>query len=158
MTSEKILEVENLLQALSEELMKLKSASEHYEETKENLRKMCESIDKISQTHQTLTNNIRQALVEMEKSNADNQQVREFIRGLYEEAKNVFESETQKHEAATEASLAKKYSEVSDEFRKETDKVHQDYANQSKSLRLVKALIVVGIVMEAIIIVRLFLF
>jgi len=132
LTSEKILEVENLLQALSEELLKLKSSSEHYEETKENLQKMCASIDKISLTHQKLIDNIRQVLAEMEKTNLENKKTREFIRSLYDEAKHLFEAEAQRHEA--------------------------DNANQSKALRLTKSLIVVGIVMEAVVIIRMFLF
>ena len=158
MTSEKILEVENLLQALSEELLKLKSASEHYEETKENLQKMCESIDKISLTHQKLTDNIRQVLAEMEKTNLENKKTREFIQSLYDEAKHLFEAEVRRHEAAVEASLTKKYDEISDEIRKQTERIHQDNTNQSKALRLIKSLIVVGIVMEAVVIIRMFLF
>ena len=146
------------MQALSEELLKLKSASEHYEETKESLRKMCESIDKISLTHQALTNNIKQVLAEMEKTNSDNKKIREFIQGLFDEAKNRFEAEAQRHETAVEASLTKKYKEISDEFRKQTEKIHQDNANQSKSMRLMKSLIVVGIVMEVVLIIRIFLF
>lgn len=146
------------MQALSEELLKLKSASEHYEETRENLQKMCESIDNVSQTHQKLTENMKQAIAEMEKTNLENKKIREFIQNLYEEAKHVFESEAQRHEAAVEASLAKKHNEMSDEFRKETERIHQDNANQSKSLRLMKSLIVVGIVMEAVVIIRMFLF
>lgn len=147
MTSKKILEVENLLQSLSEELLKLKSASEHYEETRENLQKMCESIDKVSQTHQKLTENMNQAITEMEKANSENEKTREFIQSLYDEAKSLFE-----------ASLTKKYNDISDEFRKETEKICQTNANQSKSLRLMKYLIVVGIAMEAAIIIRMFLF
>ena len=158
MTSEKILEVENLLQALSEELLKLKSASEHYEETKENLQKMCESIDKISLTHQKLADNTRQVLAEMEKTNLENKKTREFIQNLYDEAKHLFEAEAHRHETAVEASLTKKYDEIRDEIRKQTERIHQDNTNQSKALRLIKSLIVVGIVMEAVVIIRMFLF
>ncbi|MCK4481742.1 hypothetical protein KAU55_00840 [Candidatus Bathyarchaeota archaeon] len=68
MTNEKILEVEDLLKSLSDEMLKLKSASKHYEETRENLQNMCESIDKISVTHQKLTSNMSQLLAEMEKN------------------------------------------------------------------------------------------
>lgn len=158
MTSEKILEVENLLHALSEELLKLKSASEHYEETKENLQKMCESIDQISLTHQKLTDNIRQVLAEIEKTNLENKQTREFIQNLYNEAKHFFEAEAYRHEAAVEASLTKKYGEISDEIRKQTERISQDNANQSKAQRLIKYLIVVGIALEAVVIIRMFLF
>jgi len=157
-TGEKILEIENLLQALSEELLKLKSASEHYEETRENLQKMCESIDKISQTHRKLTENMNQAITEVEKANLDNKKTREFIQSLYDEAKHLFEAEAQRHEAAVEVSLTKRYNEISDEIRKQNETIHQDNANQSKALRLIKSLIVVGIVMEAVVIIRMFLF
>ena len=136
MTSERILEVETLLQALSEELLKLKSASEHYEETKENLQKMCESLDKISLTHQKLTDNIKQVLGEMEKTNLENQ----------------------RREAAVEASLTKKYDDIVDEVRKQTEIIHKDKTNQSKSLRLIKSLIVLGIVIEAVVIIRIVFF
>ena len=147
-----------MLQALSEELLKLKSASEHYEETRENLQKMCESIDKISQTHQRLTENMNQATTEMEKANLENKKTREFIQNLYDEAKHLFEAEAHRHEAAVEASLTKRYNGISDEIRKQTETIQQDNANQSKALRLIKSLIVVGIVMEAVVIIRMFLF
>jgi hypothetical protein len=42
-------------------------ASKHYEENKENLQNMCESIDKMSITHQRLTDNMSEFLAEMEK-------------------------------------------------------------------------------------------
>jgi len=138
--------------------LKLKSASEHYDETRENLQKMCESIDKIFQTHQKLTENMNQAIAEMEKTNLENKKTREFIQGLYDEAKNRFEAEAQRHEAAVEASITEKYNEINDGVRKQTDKILQDNANKSKSLRLMKVLIVVGIALEAVAIIRTFLF
>jgi uncharacterized phage infection (PIP) family protein YhgE len=158
LTSKKILEVENLLQALSEELLKLKSASEHYEETRESLQKICGSIDKISQTHQKLTENMNQAITEMEKANSENKKTREFMQSLYDEAKQLFDAEAHRHEAAVEASLTKRYNEISDEIRKQTETIQQDNANQSKALRLIESLIVVGIAMEAVVIIRMFLF
>ena len=156
MTSKKILEVENLLQALSEELLKLKSASEHYEETRANLQKMCESIDKVSQTHQNLTENMNQALAEMEKATSENQKTREFIQSLYDEAKEFFDAEAHKHEEAVEASLTKRFNEISDEIRKQTETINQDNAKQSKTLRLVGSLIAVGIVLEVVVLIRMF--
>ena len=158
MTSKKILEAENLLQSLSEELLKLKSASEHYEETRENLQRMCESIDKVSQTHQKLTENMSQAIAEMENANSENKKTREFIQSLYDEAKHLYDAEAHRHEAVVEASLTKRFNEISDEIRKQTESIRQNNANQSKALRLVGSLIVVGIVMEAVIIIRMFLF
>jgi hypothetical protein len=164
-------------------MLKLKSASEHYEETKTNLQKMCESIDKISQTHQKLSENMSLAIAEMEKTNLENEKTQEFIQSLYDEAKRVFDAEAQRHEASVKASLTEKFNEISDEVRKQTDKIlqdnanqskvfsqineefgkkiekiHQDNANQSKSMRLLKALVIVGIVLEAVIIIRMFLF
>ena len=158
MTSKKILEVENLLQSLSEELLKLKSASEHYEETRENLQKMCESIDKVSQTHQKLTENMSQAIAEMENANSENKKTREFIQSLYDEAKHLYDAEAHRHEAAVEASLTKRFNEISDEIRKQTETIHQGNAKQSKTLRLVGSLIAVGIVLEVVVLIRMFLF
>ena len=158
MTNEKILEVENLLQSLSDEMLKLKSATKHYEETKEHLQNMCQSIDKISITHQKLTNNMSQFLAEMEKMNLEGKKTREFIQRSYDEAKNLFEAESHKYEAAVEASLSKKYNEISDEFRKQTDKILQNNVNQSKALRLIKSLILLGILVEAAVIIRMLLF
>ena len=158
MTSKKILEVENLLQALSEEMLKLKSASEHYEETKENLQKMCESIDKISQTHEKLTENMNQAITEMEKANSENEKTREFIRSLYDEAKHLYDTEAHRHEATIEALLTKRFNEISDEIRKQTETINQDNAKQSKTLRLVGSLVAVGIVLEVVVLIRMLLF
>ena len=158
MTSKKILEVENLLQSLSEELLKLKSASEHYEETRENLQKMCVSIDKVSQTHQKLTENMSQAIAEMENANSENKKTREFIQSLYDEAKHLYDAEAHRHEAAVEASLTKRFNEISDEIRKQTETIHQGNAKQSKTLRLVGSLIAVGIVLEVVVLIRMFLF
>ena len=104
MTSEKILEVENLLQSLSDEMLKLKSASKHYEETKEQLQNMCESIDKISLTHQKLTDNMSGFLAQMEKMDLEGKKTRESMQAIYDEAKNFFEAEAHKYEAAVETS------------------------------------------------------
>ncbi len=118
MTSEKILEVEDLLESLSDEMLKLKTASKHYEETRENLQNMCESIDKISVTHHKLTDNISQLLVEMENMNLEGKKTREFIQSIHDEA-NV---------------------------------------NQSKTMRLMKSLVLLGMFMEVIIIILILLY
>ena len=112
LANEKILEVENLLQSLTNEMLKLKSATKNYEETKENLQNMCESIDKISMTHQKLTNNMSQFLAEIKKMN----------------------------------------------YAEQTDKMLQQSESQSKTLRLVKYLIVLGVLMEATVIIRMLFF
>ena len=212
MTTDNVLEVESLLQSLSDEMLKLKSTSEHYEETKQNLEKMCESLKKIYQTHSDLTDNITQVLTEMEKTNTDNKKTRELIKSIYIEAKELFETETHRHEATIEASLSRKYEEInieiskhtktllqdnsnheesltkkynenrddaqkqtdkillentnqhkiltqiSEEIKKQTESVHQEIVNQTKSQRLTKYCLIAGLIMEAIIIIRLLLF
>jgi sugar-specific transcriptional regulator TrmB len=148
LANEKILEVENLLQSLTNEMLKLKSATKNYEETKENLQNMCESIDKISMTHQKLTNNMSQFLAEIEKMN-----YRELTDKILEQGESQSKA-------------------LSDEFRKQTDRILQNNEsqsralddllqhnkNQSKALRLVKYLIVLGVLMEAIVIIRMLFF
>jgi len=129
LTNEKILEVEDLLESLSDEMLKLKSASKHYEETRENLQNMCESIDKISVTHQKLTGNMRQLLAEMEKMNLEGKKTREYIQSIYDEAKDSYEAEARKNEARIR-----------------------------KAMKLMKSLILLGVFMEAIIIILILLF
>ena len=118
MTSEKILEVEDLLKSLSDEMLKLKSASEHYEETRENLQNMCESIDRISVTHQRLADNISQLLAEMEKADLEGKRTREFIQSIHDEAD----------------------------------------VKQSKEMRIVKSLVLLGVLMEVVVIILILFF
>jgi len=127
LTNEKILEVEDLLQSLSDEMLKLKSTSKHYEETRGNLQNMCESIDKISVTHQKLAGNMSQLLAEVENTRA--------------RASNEFRKQTDKINA------------ISNDFRKQTDKILQQTANQSKGLRLLKSLMLLGVVVEVVVII-----
>lgn len=134
MANEKILEVENLLQSLTDEMLKLKSATKNYEETKENLQNMCESIDKISMTHQKLTNNMSQFLAEVKKMN-------------YREQTDKI---LQQGESQSKA--------LGDLITEQTDRILQNNENQSKALRLVKALILLGMLMQAVVIIRMLLF
>jgi len=127
-----------LLQSLSDEMLKLKSATKHYEETKENLQNMCASIDKISITHQILTDNMREFLAEMEKMDVEGKKTREFIKSTSDEVKRSFEAEARRYEAAVE---------------EQTDKILQHSESQSKALRLVEYLIMLGVLMEAAVII-----
>jgi vacuolar-type H+-ATPase subunit H len=70
----------------------------------------------------------------MEKTNKENKKTQEFVQGLYDEGKHVFETEAQRHEASFQESLNEKFNEISNEARKQTDKILQDNANQSKVL------------------------
>jgi len=137
-------------------MLKLKSANKQYEETRENLQGMCESIDKIASTHQKLTSNMSQFLVEMEKMSSENEATRQLINNIYDEAKHFLEEEAHRHEAAIEESLSKKCSKISDEFGKQSEKILQSNANQSKALRLTRLLVFIGIALEAVIIIRAF--
>lgn len=127
-----------MLQSLSDEMLKLKSATKHYEETKENLQNMCASIDKISITHQILTDNMREFLAEMEKMDVEGKKTREFIKSTSDEVKRSFEAEARRYEAAVE---------------EQTDKILQHSESQSKALRLVEYLIMLGVLMEAAVII-----
>lgn len=156
--NEKILEVEDLLQSLSEEMLKLKTASKHYDETKENLQSICESIDKISITHQKLTENMSNFLVEMETIKLENKKMQEFIQGIYDEAKILFRTESERHEAAVEASLSSNYNKISEELKKQIDKILVNYVNQSKTLGILKYLVIFGIILNVFIIIKILLF
>ena len=156
MANEKILEVENLLQSLTDEMLKLKSATKNYEETKENLQNMCESIDKISMTHQKLTNNMSQFLAEIEKMNYREQTDKILqhnesqSKALGDEFREQTDKILQNNESQSRA--------LRDLLTKQTERILQHNENQSKALRLVKYLIVLGVLMEAIVIIRMLFF
>ena len=147
------MELEKLLQSLSDEMLRLKSSSEQYEETKEQLQNICNLIEKISITHMKVTENMSEFLAEMEKMQLESGKTREYIQNIYGKAKDFFEAETQRHDAALEESLSKKLGELSNEFAKENDKILQQMTNQSKAMKLVKPLILLGVSMEVIIII-----
>ena len=136
----KILETENLLQSLSEEMVKLKSASQHYDETQKNLQAICESIDKISQTHKELNANMKQFLPVMEKIVLENKRNQEVVQKNSEETKNFIRTTIEAHKAAVDASLS------------------QQSLILSKTIRQLKSLLVIGISLESIIIIVLLLF
>ncbi len=132
MANKKILEVENLLQSLSDEMLKLKSATKNYEETKENLQKMCESIDKISMTHQKLTNNMSQFLAEIEKMN-----YREQTDKILQQGENQSKALSDEFRKQTDKILQHNESQskaLSDEFREQTDRILQNNESQSRAL------------------------
>jgi len=152
LTSEKILEVENLLHTTADELLKLKSASEHYDETKECLQKMCESLDKIYLTHQKLTDKLNPVLLEMEKTNMETKKTQELIQSLYDKV-NEIKVEMEKNNLEIKITqelihiLVNKVNEIKVEINK-----------QSITLRLTKYLVGVGIVIGVAIIIRIFFF
>lgn len=135
----KILEVENLLQSLSEEMVKLKSASQHYDETQKNLQAICESIDKISQTHQELTDNMKQFLPILDKNVLENKKNQELIQKTSDEDRDFIRKTIEAHKVAVDASLS------------------QQNAILSKTIRQLKSLLVIGISLEAVIIIVLLL-
>ena len=178
MANKKILEVENLLQSLTNEMLKLKSATKNYEETKENLQNMCESIDKISMTHQELTNNMSQFLAEIKKMNYREQTDKILQQGesqskalgdlITEQTDGILQNNENQSKALgdelreqTDRILQNNESQsraFGDLITKQTDKILQHNENQSKALRLVKYLIVLGVLMEAIVIIRMLFF
>jgi len=178
LANKKILEVENLLQSLTNEMLKLKSATKNYEETKENLQNMCESIDKISMTHQELTNNMSQFLAEIKKMNYREQTDKILQQGesqskalgdlITEQTDGILQNNENQSKALgdelreqTDRILQNNESQsraFGDLITKQTDKILQHNENQSKALRLVKYLIVLGVLMEAIVIIRMLFF
>ena len=176
--NEKILEVENLLQSLTDEMLKLKSATKNYEETKENLQNMCESIDRISVTHQKLTNNMSQFLAEIKKMNYREQTDKILQQGesqskalsdlvteqtdrILQNNENQFKAFSDGFREQTDKLLRQNESQsraLGDLITKQTDRILQHNENQSKTLRLVKYLIVLGVLMEAAVIIRMLFF
>jgi CHASE3 domain sensor protein len=135
----KILETENLLKSLSEEMVKLKSASQHYDETQKNFQSISESLEKISQTHNELTDNIKQFLSIMEKNVQENKRNQEIIQKASDETKDFIKTTMEGHRTAVNESLS------------------QQNVFLTKRIGQLKSLFVLGISLEAVIIIILLL-
>ena len=173
LASEKILEVEDILRSLTDEMLKLKSATKNYEETKENLQDICESLDRISATHQKLTDNMTQFLAEIKKMNYREQTDKILQQGetqskalgdeFREQTARILQNNesqsrelgdlTTKHTDKILQNNENQFRALNDLLTKQTDRVLQHDENQSKTLRLVKYLIALGVLMEAIVII-----
>jgi hypothetical protein len=182
-TNDKFLEVEELLQALSSEMLKLKSATQHYDETNENMQKICSSIEKISATNQELTNKTKQILPLMEKNILENQKNREQLQKESDEFRYYLKLEMEKHDNAVEASLSKSHKEISEQIGKQSEEMNALGASLSKStgeiseeirkqssetttkhqrltkkVSLLQSLLIIGLSLEAVIIILLIIF
>lgn len=71
MTKAPFLETENLIHSLADELLKLKSAVQQYEETRKNLNNIHESLQNISVTSQSLAENTKAFMTKLEKVNLE---------------------------------------------------------------------------------------
>jgi uncharacterized protein (DUF3084 family) len=71
MTNVSFLETENLIHSLADELLKLKSAVQQYEETRTNLGNIYESLQKISVANQSLAENTKAFMVKLEQINLE---------------------------------------------------------------------------------------
>lgn len=156
--NDRLLEVEELLQALSSEMIKLKSATQHYDETNENMQKICGSIDKISTTNQELTNKTKQILPLMEKTILENQKNREQLQKESDEFRYYLKLEMEKHDNAVEASLSKSHREISEEIGKQSKEMMDKHERLSKKFAFLQYLLVIGLALETMIIILLLIF
>ena len=120
------------MQSLSDEMLKLKSATKNYEETRGNLSNMCESIDKISATHQKLTDNMSQFLAEIKKMN-----YREQTDKILEQGENQAKALSDLITERTDSIIKNHQNQskaLSDGFTMQTNKILQDNESRSKAL------------------------
>jgi len=71
MANAQLLETENLIRSLADELLKLKSAVQQHEETRANLSKIHESLEKIGASSQSLAENTRTFMTRLEQINIE---------------------------------------------------------------------------------------
>lgn len=71
MTNPQFLETESLIHSLADELLKLKSAVEQYEETRKNLSNIHESLEKIGVANQSLAENTKAFMAKLEHINLE---------------------------------------------------------------------------------------
>jgi hypothetical protein len=71
MVNAQLLETENLIRSLADELLKLKSAVQQYEEARADLSKIHESLEKIGASSQSLAENTRAFMSRLEQINIE---------------------------------------------------------------------------------------
>lgn len=71
MANAQLLETENLIRSLADELIKLKSAVQQHEETRANLSKIHESLEKIGASSQSLAENTKTFMARLEQINIE---------------------------------------------------------------------------------------
>ena len=143
------------MQSLSDEMLKLKSATKNYEETKGSLENMCESIDRISVTHQKLTDNMSQFLAEIKKMNY-REQTDKILEQSESQSKALGDLVTQQTDKILKNNESQ-LGEIRDLLKKQADGMLEHYESQSKALRLVKYLVALGVLIEAAAIIGIFL-
>lgn len=157
MTKEKILEIEELLQSLSDEMLKLKSSSEQYSETKEHLQKICKTLEKIQTNHEKIADDMNQFLAEMDKIKLEGEKTRELVSSIYNKASDLFKTELHENNEEIKGLVSTKINEINNELTVQNKEILSEIANRSKSMGLLKYLIVLGVAMEAVIIILLIL-
>jgi len=65
-------------------------------------------------------------------------------------------AQIQRHEVVVNSNISNHYNKIKEELENQTNKTLNEYANQSKTLNLIKYLVIIGILMNIIILIRLF--
>lgn len=151
-TSNKILETEKLLDSLSEEMMKLKSVSEVYNRTQEELQRICDSIDTLSKTSSNLANNVKSFLPALEKnlemSNHNQVLMEKMIADLNLKVDHTLKS----YRSQIETSLASTTKEIKQNNVDHAKVIIEKYEQQTKINKGLRSLILGGISIEVLII------
>lgn len=152
-SKKKILEVEDLLESLSVEMVKLKTASQHYDETQEALRTICESIDKIAQTNQEVTNHLKQFIPLIENNIKETTKNQELMLKNSKENQHFLEATLNEHKEATNTTLTN----LKKDLKEQKDSINTSLSNQnevlSKKVIQLKSALTIGISLEAVMII-----
>jgi uncharacterized phage infection (PIP) family protein YhgE len=177
-TNAQFLETENIIHSLADELLKLKSAVQQYEETRKNLDDIHESLEKIGVASQSLADNTKTFMAKMEQIDIETrlEKLREdgsmLIQGQARHAELLnnlggkIEEETEK----TLQQLREQTSMLREEQTRQTERTIQrlgeessatregqarqtelmtgQYAQQSKTLNMTRVLVVASLLAQ----------
>ena len=151
--NEAILETEKLVQSLSDELLKLKSAVERYEENRKGLNAIREILESIGNASSVLAENTRQFLAELNKIGFEPrlQQIQDdsakLVQGHAKQLDSLKNIQDNLNRQGT--TIEQNYKDQLSKLRDHDERMHQASLDQAKKLRLTQGLILALLALEA---------
>lgn len=176
MTNAQLLETENLIRSLADELLKLKSAVQQYEETRTNLSNIHESLEKIGIASQSLAENTKTFMAKLEQIDIEKRLERlredgstlkegqvqhaELLNSLGARIKDGTESISQKLSEGTEKTIQKLNegtSALKEEQARRAEILSGQHMQQSKTLNMTRILVLAALLAQVATVLILFL-
>ncbi len=152
--NEAILETEKLVHSLSDELLKLKSAVEQYEESRKSLDAICESLERIGNASAGLVENTKQFLTELDKIGFEPR-----LQQLQDDSARIIEGHTQQLDALNNiqknlnqhsVAMEQRQKDQLNKISEHDERMRQASREQSNKMKVAQGLILVLLALQAV--------